>query len=107
MRAPLFASWLIVFPALAIAGDEKTLLVEAFDGAGPKIGMSWETYIDDNKLGTTVKPFAVGKGGSPKGAKGHGHSAGHIGKSKDPWPWAVLDLAFGLPSLTTANGLTV
>jgi|ERR1043166_6878729 hypothetical protein len=95
MRAPLFASWLIVFPALAIAGDEKTLLVEAFDGAGPKIGMSWETYIDDNKLGTTVKPFAVVKDGSPKGAKGHGHFAGHIGKSKDPWPWAVLDLAFG------------
>jgi hypothetical protein len=77
------------------AGDVKTLPVEAFDGAGPKLGMDWQTYHDEHNLGTKVKPFVIVKDGSPKGSKGHGHFAGHMGKSKDPWPWAGVDLAFG------------
>ena len=94
MRKSL-AVWLLLFPALAWAGEEKTLPVDAFDGAGPKLGMEWQTYLDENNLGTKVNPFAVVKDGSPKGSKGHAHFSGHMGKSKDPWPWAALDLSFG------------
>ena len=86
---------LLLFPALVWAGEEKTLPVDSFDGTGPKLGMEWQTYLDENNLGTKVNPFAVVKDGSPKGSKGHGHFSGHMGKSKDPWPWAVLDLSFG------------
>ncbi|MBI3822484.1 MAG: CIA30 family protein [Planctomycetes bacterium] len=85
----------LAVPTLVNAGDEKILPVESFDGAGPKLGTDWQTYIDENNLGTKVNPFAVVKDGSPKGSKGHGHFSGHMGKSKDPWPWAVLDLPFG------------
>jgi hypothetical protein len=89
----------VVVPGLVLAGGEqgteKLLVVDAFDGDGPKLGTSWETYNDENNLGTKVNPFEIVKDGSPKGAKGHGHFSGHIGKNKDPWPWAVLDLAFG------------
>ncbi len=85
----------IALPAIIRAGDDKTLPVESFDGTGPKLGTDWQTYLDENNLGTKVNPFAVLKDGSPKGSKGHGHFSGHMGKSKDPWPWAVLDLSFG------------
>jgi hypothetical protein len=86
---------LIALPGLVGAGDEKVLPVENFDGNGPKLGTGWETYLDENKLGTKVDPFAIMKEGSPKGSKGHGRFSGHMGKSKDPWPWAVVDLSFG------------
>jgi Complex I intermediate-associated protein 30 (CIA30) len=92
---PILLISLTAFPALVWAGDEKTLAVESFDGNGPKLGTEWLTYLDENKLGTKVNPFAIVKDGSPKGSKGHGHFSGHMGKSKDPWPWAVLDLGFG------------
>jgi hypothetical protein len=80
-------------PTLLADRDPGSLLIDNFDGGGPKLGRSWETYKDDNDLGTKVNPFAVEKGGSPKGFKGHGHFSGHVGKNKDPWPWVVLDLS--------------
>jgi hypothetical protein len=86
---------LIALPALSQAGDEKVLRVESFDGAGPKLGRAWETYIDENNLGTKINPFVILKEGSPKSSKGHGRFSGHIGKNQKPWPWAALDLAFG------------
>ena len=86
---------LSTFPALVRAGDEKSLLVDSFDGAGPKLGVEWQIYLDENNLGTKVNPFVIVKDGSPKGSKGHAHFSGHMGKSKDPWPWAVVDLGFG------------
>jgi hypothetical protein len=82
-------------PGLISAGDEKVLLVDNFDGDGPKLGNSWETYADDNKLGTKLNPFVMEKGGSPKSGKGHAHFSGHMGKFKDPWPWALVELDFG------------
>lgn len=85
---------LAAIPGLAWAGGDKGFPVEKFDGTGPKLGNSWETYHDGNNLGTKVNPFAVVKEGNPKGSKGHGHFSGHVGKNKEPWPWAVLDLAF-------------
>lgn len=96
MKKPLaaFVVLLAATPWLAWAGGAKTLLVEPFDGNGPKLGTSWESYIDDNKLGTKINPFALVKDGSPKGSKGHGHFSGHMGKHKAPYSWAVLDLAF-------------
>jgi Complex I intermediate-associated protein 30 (CIA30) len=93
MRKYLFLV-LLAWPSLAQA-QEKTLRVESFDGTGPKLGTDWQTYLDEHKLGTKVNPFAIVKDGSPKGSKGHGHFSGHMGKSKDPYPWAVLDLSFG------------
>jgi hypothetical protein len=92
---PILLLTLTALPALVWAGEEKILPVEYFDGAGPKLGMEWQTYIDENNLGTKINPFVIVKDGSPKGSKGHGHFSGHMGKSKDPWPWAALDLAFG------------
>jgi hypothetical protein len=89
---PLLLLFFVALPGMA--GEEKVLLVDNFDGSGPRLGTSWETYLDDNNLGTKVKPFVIVKEGSPKSAKGHGHFSGHMGKSKAPWPWAVLDLAF-------------
>src|SRR5207237_265779 len=87
-------------------GAEKVLVIEKFDGTGPKLGSSWETYHDDNNLGTKVNPFVIEKEGNPKGAKGHGHFSGHMGKSKDPWPWAVLDLAFNDDGPKDLSGYT-
>jgi hypothetical protein len=99
---------LATVPVLAWAGGgtEKTLPVEKFDGTGPKLGNSWETYHDNNALGTKVNPFLVVTKDSPKGAKGHGHFSGHMGKSKDPWPWAVLDLDFGSDGPKDLSGYT-
>jgi hypothetical protein len=91
---PSFLLLITGLPTLAWAGDEKKLSVDAFDGIGPKLGASWEIYLDENNLGTKVNPFAIVKDGSPKGSTGHGHFSGHIGKNKEPWPWAALDLAF-------------
>ena len=91
------AAFLFLFavgPWFASAGGAKSLVVEPFDGNGPKLGMSWEVYTDDSKLGTKVNPFALVKDGGPKGSKGHGHFSGHVGKHQAPWTWAVLDLAF-------------
>jgi hypothetical protein len=95
MRSSFALLLLALIAAPLLAGDEKTLRVESFDGTGPKIGTEWQIYHDEHNLGTKVKPFAIFKDGSPKGAKGHGQFAGHMGKSKDPWPWAGVDLAFG------------
>ncbi len=81
-------------PWFASAGGDKTLVVEPFDGNGPKLGMSWETYVDNSNLGSKVNPFVLVKDGSPKGSKGHGHFSGRVGKNQSPWSWAVLDLAF-------------
>ncbi len=81
-------------PTLLLDGEKNSLLVDSFDSDAPKIGRSWETYKDDNNLGTKVNPFDILKEGNPKGFKGHGHFSGHVGKNKDPWPWAALDLAF-------------
>ncbi len=84
----------VVVPGLVWAGEEKVILVDNFDGEGPRLGDAWEPYGDENNLGTKINPFEVVKEGSPKGAKGHGHFSGHLGKNKDPWPWATLDLEF-------------
>ena len=92
---PILVVLSCVLPPLVLAGDEKTLPVDLFDGSGPKLGTEWQTYLDENNLGTKINSFAIVKDGSPKGLKGHGHFSGHMGKSKDPWPWAVLDLSFG------------
>ena len=82
-----------IAPACLLAAEPKPLVVDHFDGDGPKIGRGWETYADDNNLGTKVNPFAVEKEASPKDFKGHGHFSGHLGKNKDPWPWINLDLS--------------
>ena len=94
MRKVMLLLVLAAFPAFLPAGEPKRLIVDNFDEDRPKLGAAWETYVDDNKLGTKVNPFEVVKEGSPKDFKGHGRFSGHTGKSKDPWPWAVLDLAF-------------
>jgi hypothetical protein len=86
---------LLLISLPAFAGEEKTLRIESFDGKGPKLGMDWQTYHDENNLGTKVNPFAIVKDGAPKGSKGYGRFSGHMGKSKSPWPWATVDLAFG------------
>lgn len=91
---PMLLLLLAAAPGLALA-QEKNLPVENFDGTGPKLGAEWQTYLDEHKLGTKINPFAIVKDGSPKGSKGHGHFTGHIGTSKDPWPWASLELNFG------------
>ena len=70
------------------------LLVDDFDGTGPKLGNVWETNCDNTNLGTKVNPFVIAKEASPKSAKGHGHFSGHMGKHKDPWPWVHLSLSF-------------
>ncbi len=97
---------LVALPGLGWAGGEKTLVVEKFDGTGPRLGSSWETYHDDNNLGTRVNPFVVVKDGNPRGAKGHGRFSGHVGKSKEPWPWASLDLAFNDDGPKDLSGYT-
>lgn len=84
---------IVVACAAAQARAETPLPIDSFDADAPKLGRSWETYMDENNLGTKVDPFTVEKEGSPKGFKGHGKFSGHMGQSKDPWPWAVLDLA--------------
>ena len=90
---PLF---LLVAMLPAFGGEgEKTLLVDKVDGSGPKLGAGWETYIDENNLGTKINPFTHETTGNPQGAKGHGHFSGHVGKNKAPWSWAVVDLSFG------------
>jgi len=47
---------LIALPAGT--GWRQVLPVEKFDGAGPKLGSSWETYHDDHNLGTKVNPLS-------------------------------------------------
>ena len=84
-----------VAPSPAGAEDAKILVVDDFDGTGPKLGAAWETYADDHNLGTKGNAFETVTEGSPKGAKGHGRFSGHLGKNKDPWPWATLELSFG------------
>jgi hypothetical protein len=84
----------VTAPAAAGGSQPKALVIDLFDGHGPKLGRSWEIYKDENNLGTKVDAFAFEKAANPKGFQGHGHFSGHMGKSKDPWPWAVLDLAF-------------
>ena len=85
----------VTLPGFVAAGGEKVLLVDKVDGSGPKLGTGWETYIDENNLGTKINPFTLETTGNPQGAKGHGHFSGHVGKNKAPWPWAVVDLGFG------------
>lgn len=85
---------LVLVPGLVLAGEEKVILVDNFDGSGPRLGDAWNPFCDENNLGTKVNPFEVVSEGSPRGFKGHGRFTGHMGKHKDPWPWATLDLRF-------------
>ena len=103
---PVLLLGLVALPGLIWAGGEKVLPVEKFDGTGPRLGSSWETYIDDHKLGTKVNPFVTVKEGSPKSAKGHGLFSGHVGKNKEPWPWATLDLPFNDDGPKDLSGYT-
>jgi hypothetical protein len=103
--ALFFAS---LVPCLVWADEEKTLLIDPFDGDGPKIGLSWEIYVDDNNLGSKANPFEFVKEGGPEKAKGHGHFSGHVGKSKPPFPWIVLELEFhddGPKDVTAYTGI--
>ena len=85
---------LLALPALIWASEDASLLVDNFDGGGPKFGKTWEIHFDMNKLGTKVNPFGIEKG-SAKSDKGqHGHFFGHLGRNAEPWPYAMVELAF-------------
>jgi type 1 glutamine amidotransferase len=76
------------------AGEPKALVVDPFDGNGPKLGRSWEIFVDANNLGSKANVFDFVKEGNPPNSKGHGHFSGHVGKSVSPFPWVVLELDF-------------
>src|SRR5436190_21284178 len=91
---PALLCFMSAFLWPAMASEEKVLVVDHFDGTGPKIGKSWEIYVDANDLGSKANAFDFVKEGSPPNSKGHGHFSGHVGKSKAPYPWVVLELEF-------------
>jgi type 1 glutamine amidotransferase len=99
---------LLLVPCLAAAGEPKPLVVDPFDGNGPKLGRGWETYVDANNLGSKANAFEFVKEGSPPKHQGHGHFSGHVGKSKAPFPWISLDLEFhedGPKDVTAFNSI--
>src|SRR5262249_7717676 len=91
---PILFLMLAAIPGLLWAADdkgkEKVLVVDNFEGDGPKVGNAWEASCDDKGLGTKITPFQVEKGGSPQSPKACARLQGHIGKQKDPSPWAAL-----------------
>jgi Complex I intermediate-associated protein 30 (CIA30) len=95
MRLLVTSMLLIVLPGIIWAvQDTNSLIIDEFEGNGPKLGRLWEVSFDKKDLGTKVNPFVIEKSGSPKSPKGHGHFSGHVGKLMEPWPYALVQLDF-------------
>jgi Carbohydrate binding domain (family 11) len=85
---------MLAFPALIRAAQDSDLLVDDFNGGGPKIGKTWEIHCDSRNLGTKVNPFGIEKGSARSDKGEHGHFSGHLGRKMYPWPYALVELAF-------------
>lgn len=86
----------------------KPLVLDDFEGDMAKNGVAWYSGCDKGGLGSTISPdpFVAAKGGS-KDSPGHcGHVKGHLGTSKDPWPWATLSLKATDPDISAYSAIS-
>ncbi len=68
--------------------DGTALLVDDFDGKGPRNGSVWGAEFDMNNLGTIATYRAVATDDPER--KTAGQLKGKLGKNVAPWPWATL-----------------
>ena len=75
-------------PTITVEGT--ALLLDDFDGKGPRNGSVWGAEFDMNNLGTIATYRGEDSGDGER--KMAGHLKGKLGKNVAPWPWATMSI---------------